>query len=154
AGLRIEEAAGEDLPNHPGVALLRSLVDCGARDSKVRDASRRRLAGLMKSVEPWEESWCRFHLGASQLGESGLGQRQRGMLNLLHLPGRFAASQPYLAGLALAMVTEVLGSTDRAEAAASLRAELTERYPGHSVHAAIAEGVPLVSIFTRNEDNS
>lgn len=154
AGMSPGVSADEQLPNHRGVELLQVLVDCMSDDSAPRSAARQRLIGGFNNAEPWLEAWRRFHLGLSQIGERGLGRRQRGMVNLLHLPGRFAASQPYLAGLALAVVSEALESEGRADPAASLRAELNERYPGHSIHAAIADGLPLPWIFPADEDNS
>lgn len=154
AGMPKEASANEQWPDHPGVELLQVLVDCISDDSGRRQAARQKLTGGLDAAEPWLQAWRRFHLGLSQIGESGLGRRQRGMVNLLHLPGRFAVTQPYLAGLALAVVCEDLESEGQSDLAASLRIELTERYPGHTVHAAIADDLPVPWIHATDEDRS
>jgi hypothetical protein len=119
------------LPDHPGVALLEDLVAAGSADSGLRERARDRLQRARRSQPEWAESWSRFCSGMSLLGEEGLGRRQRGILELLHLPARFSSTQPFLAGLALAHAASALEQTGDQDAADTLRAELARSYPDH-----------------------
>jgi len=83
-----------------------------------------------------------------------VGQRQRGMVSLLYLPARYDSRQPYLAGLALAIVSEQLHKMGDEIAADSLQTELTEHYPEHPVLQR-SENRPLIGIVnTHEEENS
>ena len=124
------------LPDHQGVELLQLLVECGAVAPGSRQTGRQRLGRAIPTLPPWAEAWGRFHIGLSLLRDSGIGQRQQGMVSLIHLPARFGRSQPYLAGLALAYVTDALRQSGDADAAAGLAVELQRSFPNHPVHAA------------------
>ena len=116
-----------------GVAapMMLILADCSAPGAERRTAARQRLLRQLPTLSPWAEAWARFALGSSQVRESGKGRRQRGMVNLLHVPARFGASQPYLAGLALAWVAEAADADGDRGLAEAMRADLDRRYPNH-----------------------
>ena len=129
------EENGERLaPQHGGVELLANCVACGAAEAELRQAARDRLHRRFETMPPWAEAWARFAIGRSLLGESGIGRQQRGLLNLVHLPARFARSQPYLAGLALAWAAEASEARGDDATAAVFRAELARRLPNHPLH--------------------
>jgi hypothetical protein len=121
-------------PEHSGVQLLALCAACGADDVERRRAARDRLRLEMPTMPPWAEAWARFALGTSLLREDGVGRRQRGLLNLVHLPARFGRSHPYLAGLSLAWCAEASGAWGDASAAAAFEAELSRRFPNHPLH--------------------
>ncbi|MHC4946654.1 MAG: hypothetical protein ACYTG1_00110 [Planctomycetota bacterium] len=120
-------------PRHPGVRLLDHLDACAdpARMPSAWPALEREL----RELPPWCEAWARFVRGRTLLGMDGTGRRQRGMVELAHLPARFARPQPFLAGVALACLADGLGRDGDAEAAETIRAELRRRFPGHPVLA-------------------
>ena len=132
-GLAQDERTDADVswPRHPGVDRLHLLVECTADDAARRQAARQRLARAFADSPSWSEAWARFHIGLSLMRETGIGRQQRGLLSLLHVPARFGREQPYLAGLALAYVAEALEASGDRESAATLRAELAERFPDH-----------------------
>ncbi len=122
------------LPDHQGVELLQLLVECGAVAPGNRQTARQRLLRAIPTLPAWAEAWGRFHIGLSLLRDSGNGRRQQGMVSLIHLPARFGRSQPYLAGLALAYVTDALRRYGDADGAAGLAVELQRSFPNHPVH--------------------
>jgi hypothetical protein len=135
-----ERIVGETPPpgsamDHPGVDLMILLADCSAPDGEQRTVARQRLRRQLAELPRWSEAWARFALGVSQLRESGVGRQQRGMVNLIHIPARFGAEQPYLAGLSLAWVAEAAEARGDSELADSMRAELARRFPNHPVRA-------------------
>jgi hypothetical protein len=129
-----EEPGEAAPPEHPGVQLLTWCAACGADDAQRRRAARDRLRLEMPTMPTWGEAWARFALGTSLLREDGIGRRQRGLLDLVHLPARFGRSHPYLAGLSLAWCGEASSAWGDASAAAAFEAELSRRFPNHPVH--------------------
>jgi hypothetical protein len=130
-------------PDHAGVKLLSRVVACGAADAKERQTARIALASQMTDRPAWAQAWSRLHIGLSLVGETGVGRQQQGIVSLLHVPARFANSQPYLTGLALAYATKALEATGDREGAASLRVELRRTLPNHPVHALDASSLKL-----------
>ena len=122
------DARPRALPDHDGVQLLAMLVDAGGDDSAAGRAARQRLVKSFGDLPDWAEAWGRYQLGVAMLRERSLEDRQRGAVNLIHLPARFARTQPYLAGLALMRVAELLEQTGDVEAATELRSQLRERH--------------------------
>jgi hypothetical protein len=131
--------AGPVVTRHPGVIFLRDVVESRSADASQREVARTRLVRRIDSLPEWGEAWARFHLGLSLLGESGEGRPQRGAVMLAHLPANHGGAQPYLAGLALAYMAGMLEASGQADGAASLRAELHQRFPHHPVHRAESE---------------
>ncbi|MEE8153355.1 MAG: hypothetical protein V3T53_00175 [Phycisphaerales bacterium] len=129
------EAPSPAWPDHAGVKLLRGVVACGAVDAKERQTARIALVRQVAERPAWAEAWTRLHIGLSLVGETGIGRQQQGIVSLLHVPARFANSQPYLTGLALAYAAKALEATGDSEGAASLRVELRQTLPNHPVHA-------------------
>ena len=123
--------------------LLRRVVACGAVDAKERQAARIALARRMPDRPAWAEAWSRLHIGLSLVGETGIGRQQQGIVSLLHVPARFANSQPYLTGLALAYAAKALEATGDREGAASLSVELRRILPNHPVHTVDASSLKL-----------
>src|SRR6185503_216094 len=114
----IADGAGDSV----GARLVRDLVLAQAGDDEQRKNARAALklrvsppligSGLNKKAAPppprWTESWCRVAIGRSLLREADEPSRLRAVIELLHLPARFGADEPYLAGLALAQAGEAL----------------------------------------------
>lgn len=119
------------MPRHPGVDFLRRLLETSSPESEKRQAARTRLIREIDGLPDWAESWIRFQIGLSLLAEDDKDQNQLGLVNLAYLPSRYSTTNPYLAGLALAHMIETLESMGNLQEAASLRAELERRFPGH-----------------------
>lgn len=130
-------------PDHAGVKLLSRVVACSAFDAKERQSARIALARRAVDRPAWAQAWSRLHIGLSLVGETGIGRQQQGIVSLLHVPARFADSQPYLTGLALAYAAKALEATGDSEGAASLRVELRRSLPNHPVHAVDDTSMPL-----------
>lgn len=128
----LESAGAYTSDTAPGVALVRAMVvsRIGEREARVR-ARGELIAGLDKDAGGWQEAWRRAAIGLSLVRETDAAERRRGAIELLHVPARFGASQPYLAGVALAAASEALAADGDAESASALRAELEMEYPGH-----------------------
>lgn len=119
-----------------GIALVHAMVLSRTGSGEERTGARARLSDIMKSNRvdrPWIEAWCRVAIGRSLLMEADPEQRRLGVVELLHLPARFADSLPYLAGQALAEAVVALDEMGDAVGASSLLAELNERYGTHAV---------------------
>ncbi|MCL4220566.1 MAG: hypothetical protein KJZ65_04265 [Phycisphaerales bacterium] len=120
----------------PGIALVHAMVLSRTGGADDRTGARARLSEIVKSVpadRSWIEAWCRLAIGRSLLMETDLEQRRLGVVELLHLPARFADSLPYLAGQALAEAVVALDEMGEAGGASSLLSELSERYGSHAV---------------------
>jgi len=122
--------------NHEGVRLLNLVVRSMSNDAAIRRDARERLLNGAPRWPDFAGAWVRFFAGVSYLQESGEVQRQRGLLNLLHLPPRYGESHQYLAGVAMRIAADVLESMDRPNAAQALRNELITRYPYHPARGA------------------
>jgi hypothetical protein len=149
-----QKEAERTLPEHPGVELLHLLVTCRSEDAGERESARVAMARRLEDASDWQATWLRFHLGVSLLGESGRGRRQRGLVHLLHLPARRAGEQPYLAGIALALVSETLRADGDIAPSESLLLDLQQRFHGHPVLTALADGTSLAPLFKSNEGGS
>jgi hypothetical protein len=119
-------------PDHPGVELMMALLDCRNANQASRRAAIERLSRQLDKLPTWAEPWARFHIGLGMLDEPQREQRQQGLVSLLHLPARFASTQPYLAALALAEAAAALERDGDADAAATLRAQLAQAHPDHA----------------------
>ncbi len=72
----------------------------------------------------WVEAWCRAAIGRSLIREEGLTEKRLGVVEMLHVPARFADATPELAAMMLKEGAEVLESIGDAAGARRLRAEL------------------------------
>lgn len=144
------EASG---PGAGGVALVDLIVRSRDPDAAVRRAAQARLAaGLSGDADTWKEAWRRAALGRSLLMETGEAQRSEGLVHLLHLPARFAHTQPYLAGVAVVEASQELkrrggmgGGGSFAGAASRMLADLKLEEPFHPALRAIAAEVPVAN---------
>lgn len=94
-------------------------------DPSLRAAGRAELRELLAGTAgSWREAWCRAAIGRSYLRESDPMQRDLGVLEVLHLPARFAADQPMLTSLALGAVLTELRSRGNAGEAAIIEGQL------------------------------
>lgn len=127
----------------PGVQLVRLIVQSRVGDGAQRHAARTTLEQRLpkagaggdarSGVPPWVEAWCRAAVGRSLIREPELEQKQLGIVELLHVQVRFRQVHPYIAGIALAEASAVLGETGDAAGASTLRSELLAQYPEHPV---------------------
>jgi hypothetical protein len=136
-----DEAPAPEAAGHPGVRLLRTMADALGPDADARAGARSGLeAGLSDEDAPaWREAWLRAALGLSLLREPGEDAHADAVEHLLHLPARFGRAQPYLAGLALAVVADHLRGAGRDAEAEILERELETRYPRHPAERWLAE---------------
>ncbi len=122
----------------PGVLLVAQIVAARVGDAGLRRSARLALQERLTparstDVSPWVEAWCRAAIGRSYLREDSAEDRRLGVIELLHLPARFSRVHQYLAGTSLAEASVALEAMGDKAGAASLRAELFGRYPGHPV---------------------
>ncbi len=99
--------ASADTIGDEGLRLVALIVTARIGDEQARVDARAGLeAELASELDQgggtWREAWVRAGLGRSLLRESEIEDRDRGLLELLHLPARFARGKPRLAALALA----------------------------------------------------
>ena len=105
-----------------GAELLRAMVESRSADARLRVSARDRLdAGLESDIGTWREAWRRVALGRSLLMEKDPSQRSDGVFHLMHLPARFATTQPYLCSIAAGAIAKELSTRAKDEAAAALR---------------------------------
>ncbi|MEE2719547.1 MAG: hypothetical protein VX727_07165 [Planctomycetota bacterium] len=145
----IRRSLGEEVPpvdldapglqEQPGVLLLGMLSNAQHHDPDVRASARRVMESGFAAMSPWAECWTRYQLGCSMIMETGTGQQRRGLLSLAHVPARWDQSQPYLSGLAMAMMARHFESMGEADAAHRLRTDLRRLHSGHPV---LRRGVP------------
>lgn len=122
--------------NEPGSQIVREIVLARAGDAEQRAAARKalqeRLRGSAANPTPaWLEAWCRAAIGRSLLRETSVSDRQLGVVELLHVPARFASMHPYLAGMALAEASVALREMGDTQGADTLARELAEGYASH-----------------------
>ncbi len=125
---------GGPLPDHPGVELLQRFNECRGEDVDRRRIARERLGRATGPLPPWAQAWARYAIGRSLVAEDELSLRQAGAVSLVYLPARFGRTQPFLAGLALMHLADVLAAIGDQEAATTVRLELQRRYPNHPLH--------------------
>lgn len=132
----------------PGVQLVAQIVQARIGSPEQRAGARKALEERLRQLAPrpgaagdsapdasaaWLEAWIRAGLGRSLLRENPPELRQAGVVQLLHLPARFAGSHPYLAGLALAEASAALRDLGDADGADTLAHELSVSFPTHPV---------------------
>jgi hypothetical protein len=127
-----------------GVQFALAIVQARSGDSEQRQRARQRLEERLRPPPPtptanapdtpiWIEAWCRAAIGRSLLMESSPDLKRQGVLELLHLPARYATSHPYLSGLALAEASAALRALGDPVSADILTRELVQNYPTHPV---------------------
>ncbi len=128
-----ETTAPAPRTDHPGVRLVHDIVQARIGTPDERETARESLDARLDADDdaPWIEVWCRAGIGRSLLLEDDPIQNRRGIVHLLHIPARFGASHPYLAGLALAESAAALDRLGDTDAAQTLHAELIARFPKH-----------------------
>jgi len=132
-------AAGvASFPDHPGVELLRQILESRSSAPEARHRSRTALLAADGTRPVFADAWARFFAGWSLLGESGVVRRQRGMMNMLYVPALYGEQQKLLAGAALAIVAHALEEEGKTEESSRLRHELAARYPYHPMEHASA----------------
>lgn len=144
-------APPESKSNDPGVTLVRDIVNARFGTPEQRRTARELLERRISSKAPanrptgvdesaafdaaawdqrWIEAWCRAAVGRSLIREPEAGDQRRGVINLLHLPARFASDQPLLAPLAILDAAEALKALGDAGGSERVRAELRRLFPG------------------------
>lgn len=123
-----------------GGLLLAAMINSLHEDVDVRKSARSVLEASLAGASPWVEGWVRFQLGRSLLMESAMGQQRRGLLSLTHIPARWGRSQPYLSGVAMAMMADRFQAHGRTDDANRLRADLRRMHPAHPVLRRGVEG--------------
>lgn len=144
--------------NDPGVLLVRDIVVArlGTPEQRraARDALERRLLTKTAAVRSgdatggnevaspenrWQEAWCRAGIGRSLLRETDTRDRRRGVVQLLHLPARFASDQLLLAPTALQEASDALRALGDPAGAARLIDEIRRLFPAVAPDAPQAE---------------
>lgn len=80
--------------------FLRALRSARSADPAERAKGREALSQQRRRLPEWAEAWGRFASGESLLLDGTPQSMRAGQLELLHLPARFAESQPLLAPFA------------------------------------------------------
>lgn len=112
-----------------GHLIVDTIIRSRSDDSQVRSAAHSQLLTLIEEQPgTWKEAWARMAIGRSYLMDNDPDVRGRGVLHMLHLPARFANSQPHLAALALAEAGRELHSQGDRDTVELIRSELRNRY--------------------------
>ena len=128
-----------------GVQLVHELVLARAGSAAERERARTALQQRLATLDTqdftddaegpaadtvvrarWAAGWCHAGLGLSLLREESPESRRRGVLELLHLPARFADELPQLTRIALAEAAEALRAQGQPGGAALLDDELRD----------------------------
>ncbi len=122
--------SASEQPEDAGVQLVVMIVSARIGADQVRADARAAIetalsAELATGGGTWREAWLRAALGRSLLREPDIAQRDRGLLELMHLPARFAQSLPRLAALALAEASREYDQRHDTATAQKLAALLT-----------------------------
>jgi hypothetical protein len=132
----VESGQSQPLPrlesNDPAVRLVWEIVAVQSRSEAERATGRRAIEKRLRG-EPvgWTDAWLRTALGRSLLRESDTDDRRRGVIELLRVRVAHEYDAPYLAGLALAEAAVTMRELGDDRAAALLRRELLDSFPGH-----------------------
>lgn len=131
--LGLNAELSQPLTGGEGVRLVHDVVLARVGDDSERGAAREALVGRLTSKElpAWQEAWCRAAIGRSLLREQDESLRRRGVVQLLHVPARFARATPGLAGVCLAEAAAALKAMNDPGGAAAVKAELVDRMPQH-----------------------
>jgi len=113
AAARAGDAGNEEL--HRAIELLRALRDARSSNAAERQKARETLAGQRRRLPEWAEAWSRFAVGSGLLLDGTPESSIAAQIELMHLPARFAVTQPALAAKAL----EISTATSRADGRAA-----------------------------------
>jgi hypothetical protein len=148
-----QEPADRAVPELPegagvGAALVHAVVRARVADEAGRAAGREALRAMLRRssadvgelgeeadadasgadhgerLGEWSVAWLRAGLGRSLLRETDPATRRAGVIELLHVPAGFSASQPELSAICLAEAAAALRGLGEPAAAAVLDAEL------------------------------
>ncbi len=117
--------------NNEAVRLVADIVQARVGNDQQRQAGRANLKSRLeqRDIDPWTECWCRMAMGRSLLREPDSDMMRQGIIQLLHVPSRFARGSSYIAPIALAEAAVMLHELGDEAGAAALKAELLDRYP-------------------------
>lgn len=123
-----------DVPDGPGVSLVKAIVGARAGDAGERAANRERLRGMASAENPgWVEAWRRAGIGRSLVLEEDRESQLLGVVELLAVPALLNREHPYLSGLCLAEAAVALARLGDVGGAERVRRELLDRHPDHPV---------------------
>ncbi len=116
--------------NNEGVRLVADIVQARVGNDQQRQTARANLKSRLeqRDIDPWTECWCRMGMGRSLLREPDSDMMRQGIIQLLHVPSRFARGSSYAAPIALAEAAIMLHELGDDQGAAALKAELMDRY--------------------------
>lgn len=116
--------------NNEAVRLAADIVQSRVGSDQQRQAARANLKSRLEQhdIDPWTECWCRVGMGRSLLREADSDMMRQGIIQLLHVPSRFARVSSYAASIALAEAAMMLHDLGDDQGAAALKAELMDRY--------------------------
>ena len=116
-----------------GAELLRWSILSRDESPDVRRRTRVAMQSQLDRQPGWKKAWLHFLLGVSLLEEPGAGLRRQGLVQLAWLPARYSNEQPYLSGIAMAIMADELARQGDIDSARLLFGELKERFPNHPV---------------------
>lgn len=118
--------------NDAGVSLVQDIVLSRVGAVDLRRERRASLEKRLAEAQPaWREQWIRVAIGRSLLRDDNDESVLRGVVQLLHVPARGSAADPYLTGVALAESAVALASSGRVKEGARLRREFLDGSRGH-----------------------
>lgn len=100
--------------------FLRALRALRRGDAAERDQARESVVAQRRRLPEWAEAWSRFAVGSGLLMDGTPEATLLGQIELMHLPARFAESQPWLTSQAALLAAEASRRADRADEAAAI----------------------------------
>lgn len=135
-----------------GLALVQEIVlsrvGSSPQRGEARAALERRLSvtkakpseseGVAQALPAWQEAWIHAAIGRSLLLENEQRLKRQGLVELLHVPARFADQQPFLAALVLREAVEALREMGESDGAMKLNQELISRLGDYASDESLA----------------
>lgn len=119
--------------NRAAPGLIAQIARSIHGDDPARRGAVANLESGLEASEPWERAWRHWAIGRAMLQEPGDGRSRAALAHLARIPALHGDQQPWLAGMATALMAMQADRDGRPEVAESLRAELVARWPGHPV---------------------
>lgn len=121
-------------PSDPDAGLVADIVLAVATGATERSEARDRLGAVVVSHGgSWREAWARLGIGRSLVREPVRERQLLGVIELAHLPARFAVTHPELAWIALGEISAAMRRLGEPSAAEAFVQEMRGLFPSREI---------------------